>query len=169
MGCDRFEALLSPYLEGELAAEDKRFLEAHLEGCPDCRALVAALTETRKVLAGFPELEISDSLRSRLLVIPEKKSRFSLSLDVLIKPALQPVFATAAVLMTLGSFYLFGPYKTAVDRTIDRTLHQGYSQVEKLFVKAGAFRGRLDGTKDNLLASIKNLGLFGGSKDQTQN
>jgi len=168
MTCDRIEGLLSPYLEGELGDEARRLVDLHLEACPDCRNLLAALTETRTALSGFPELEISESLRERLLEIPGKKMRFSLSLDFLLKPSLQPVFATAAVFMTLVSFYLFGPYKTAIDRTIDRKIHHGYSQVEKLYVKAGSFRDRLEAGKDNLLVSVKNLEIFGGSKDQTQ-
>jgi Putative zinc-finger len=168
MNCDRIEELLSPYLEGELGADDSRLVEEHVKACPDCRRLLAALTETREVLSGFPELEISESLRTRLQAIPGKKKRFSFSLDFLLKPSLQPVFATAAVFMTLVSFYLFGPYKTAIDRTIDRKVHQGYSRVEKLYVKAGSFRDSLEARKDNLLVSIKNLEILGGSKDQTQ-
>jgi hypothetical protein len=168
MSCERVEELLSAYLEGGLGAEDKWFMDAHLGTCPGCRALLAALTETRAALNGFPELEISASLRVRLLAIPEKKRRFSFGLDFVLRPSLQPVFAAAALLMTLGSFYLFGPYKTAIDRTVDRTIHQGYGQVEKLVAKAGSLRDRLADRKDNLLASIKNLELLGGSQDQSQ-
>ncbi len=168
MTCDRMEELLSPYLEGELGDEDRRLVALHLEVCPDCRRLLAALTETRAALSGFPELEVSESLRARLLAIPEKKKRLPLALDFLLRPSLQPVFATAAVFMTLVSFYLFGPYKTAIDRTIDRKLHHGYSQVERLYVKAGSFRDRLEDRKDNLIVSIKNLEIFSGSQDQTQ-
>lgn len=168
MTCERIEELLSPYLEDELAAEDRRLVEAHLKDCSDCRALLAALTETRAVLNGFPELEISESLRARLLAIPEKKKRFSFSLDFLLKPSLQPVFATAAVFMTLLSFYLFGPDKGAIDRSIDRNIHYGYGQVEKIYIKAGSVTDRLGAYKDSLLVSIKSLKIFGGSKDQTQ-
>jgi len=168
MTCERIEDLLSPYLEGELDANDRRLVEAHLRACPGCRGLLAALTETREVLSGFPELEISESLRTRLRTIPGKRKRFSFSFDFLLKPSLQPVFATAAVFMTLVSFYLFGPYKTAIDRTIDQKIHHGYGQVEKLYVKAGSFKDALEARKDTLLVSIKNLEILGGSKDQSQ-
>ncbi len=70
--------------------------------------------------------------------------------------------------MTLVSFYLFGPNKAAIDRSIDRTVHQGYSQVERLFVKTGFVKDRLEAHKDKLLVSIRDLELFDGSKDQTQ-
>jgi hypothetical protein len=168
MTCERIEELLSPYLEQDLGDEEKRLVDIHLEDCPDCRRLLAALTETRAALNGFPELEISGSLRERLLAIPGKKRRFSLSFDFLLKPSLQPVFAAAAVFMTLVSFYLFGPYKTAIDRTVDQKIHHGYSRVEKLYVKAGSFRDRLEARKDTLLVSLKNLEILGASKDQSQ-
>lgn len=168
MAVDRFEELLPPYLEGELGPEDKSRVESHLATCPDCRLLLAALTDAREALSGFPELEISESLRSRLLAIPENKKRFSFALDFLLKPALQPVFAAAAVFMTVLSFYLFSPDKKAIDQSINQKIHYGYGQVEKLYAQAGSITDRLDAYKDNLLVSIKSLKVFGGSNGQTQ-
>ena len=40
--CD--EALLDRYLDGDLDAEEKAQMAAHLEGCRDCRRQVAAIT-----------------------------------------------------------------------------------------------------------------------------
>ena len=167
MTCERIEDLLSPYLEGELGVDDKRRVDLHLEACPDCRGLLAALSETGAALSGFPELEVGESLRARLRAIPEKKKRLRLCVGFLLRPSLQPVFGAAAVLMTLVSFYLFGPNKAAIDRSIDRTVHQGYSRVERLFVKAGFVKDRLEARKDTLLVSIRDLDLFVGNKDQS--
>ncbi len=168
MSCERIEDLLSPYLEGDLEVDEMRLVELHLEACPDCRSLLAALNETRAALSAVPELEVSESLRARLRTIPAKTKRLRPSLDFLLRPSLQPVFGAAAVLMTLVSFYLFGPNKAAIDRSIDRTVHQGYSQVERLFVKAGFVKDRLEARKDTLLVSIRGLDLFDGNKDPTQ-
>ena len=168
MTCDRIEELLAPYLEGELGDEERRLVDLHLEDCPDCRRLFAALTETQAALRSFPELEISEALRARLRAIPGQKKRFGSALGFLLRPSLQPVFATAAVFMTLVSFYLFGPYKAAIDRSIDRKIHSGYSQVEKLYIKAGSVKDRLEARTDTILVSIKNLPIFGGDKDQTR-
>jgi hypothetical protein len=168
MTCERIEDLLSPYLEGDLGIDEMRLVDLHLEACPDCRSLLAALNETRSALSGFPELEISQPLRTRLRTIPAKTKRLRPSLDFLLRPSLQPVFGAAAVLMTLVSFYLFGPNKAAIDRSIDRSIHQGYSQVERLFVKAGFVKDRLEARKDSLLVSLGNLELFDRNKDQTQ-
>jgi len=168
MDCERVEELLSSYVEGELVAEERRLFELHLGSCTGCRGLLAALGETRSALGAITELEVGEPLRARLRAIPAGRKRFSFNLDFLVKPSLQPAFGAAAIVMTLVSFYLFGPYKADVDRTVDRAVHQGYSQAEKLFVKAGLVRDRLEDRTDSLLASLKNLELFEGSQDQTQ-
>lgn len=168
MTCAQVEDLLSPYLEGELAAEDKRRVDLHLEACPGCRSLLGAIGEARTALAGIPELEVSASLRARLREIPSKKRRFRPAVDFLLRPSLQPAFGAAAVLMTLVSFYLFGPNKAAIDRTIDRAVHQGYSRAEKLLVRAGFVKGRLEARTDSLIASLKSLELFDGRREHNQ-
>ena len=42
--CDEMENLVSRAMDGELQLKDRTGLEAHLEKCPDCRAVVRALT-----------------------------------------------------------------------------------------------------------------------------
>jgi len=83
-----------------------------------------------------------------------------------LKPSLQPVFATAAIFLTVLSFYLFSPNKKYIDRTVDQKIHLGYSQVEKLYAKAGSWTDRLADYKDNVLGSLKNWKIFGGKKDE---
>jgi Putative zinc-finger len=167
MTCERIEGLLSAFLEGELSQEDKATVESHLTGCPDCAALLGVLSRTQKALAGFPELEISPGLLARLAAVPERKKKFSFTFDFVLKPALQPVFAGVAIFMTLLSFYLFNPDKKNIDRSIDLKIHTGYSQVEKLYAKAGSFTGRLGETADNVYLSVKNWKVFGGNEDET--
>ena len=166
MTCERIAGLLSAFLEGELSQSDKTFIENHLAGCPDCTALLDVLSRTQKALAGFPELEVSPGLLARLASIPERKKKFSFTFDFLLKPALQPVFAAGAIFMTLLSFYLFNPDKKNIDRAIDQKIHTGYSQVEKLYAKAGSYTGRLGETADNVYVSVKNWKVFGGNEDE---
>jgi hypothetical protein len=166
MNCERIEELLSAYIEGELSAAEKSLVETHLRACRDCTLLYSAITDTRAALSGFPELEISETLKSRLSAIPERKRRFRFSLDFLLKPSLQPVFAAATVFLTLLSFYLFNPDKKYIDRSIDQKIHQGYNQVEKLYAQTGSLTDRLGDYKDSILGSIKNWKIFGGKKDE---
>jgi hypothetical protein len=168
MACDRFEELLPAYFDGDLGLDETGRVRAHLADCPDCRRLLAALAATREALCGFPELEVSEGLRSRLLAIPEQNRRFSFTLDFLLKPSLQPVFGAAAVFLTALSFYLFSPDRKSIDQVINQKIHYGYGQVEKLYARAGSITDRLDAYKDDLLVSIKNLKVFGGDKDQTR-
>ena len=167
MKCERIEELLSLYVEGELPAEEKAIVDSHLQSCPACTELLSALKETRLALSGFPELEVSRELLSKLASIPTAKKRFSFSLDFLLKPSLQPVFAAASVFLTLVSFYLFNPNKKAIDRSIEQHLHLGYSQVEKIYAKAGSFTDRLGDRADNVFTSIKSWKIFGTNEDQT--
>jgi hypothetical protein len=166
MTCERIEGLLSAFLEGELSQTDKAFVESHLVGCPDCTALLGVLSRTQQALARIPELEVSPGLKARLAAIPERKKRFSISLDFVLKPALQPVFAAATIFMTLLSFYLFNPDKKNIDRAIDQKIHSGYSQVEKLYAKAGSFTDRFGDSAENVLVSVKNWKIFGAKEDK---
>ncbi|MDH7512247.1 MAG: zf-HC2 domain-containing protein [Clostridiales bacterium] len=170
MTCDRIEELLSSYLEEELDAAERNRVEEHLKTCPSCSFLLAGLREVKGAFRGFPEAELSEGLRSKLYAIPRQKKpsrlRLKLSLDFLLQPSLQPMFAAATVFMILVSFYVFNPNKKAVDRSIDRNLHLGYSQVEKLYAKAGFWADRLKAYKDNILVSIKEWNLLGGNEDK---
>jgi predicted anti-sigma-YlaC factor YlaD len=166
MTCERIEELLSAYLEGGLSPTDKALVDGHLAVCPDCVDLLAVLKRTANALAGFPELEVSPSLQARLIAIPERKKKFSLTLDFLLKPSLQPVFAAATIFMTLLSFYLFNPDKRNIDRAIDLKIHTGYSQAEKLLAKAGSFKDRVGDTAENVFVTVKSWKVFGGNEDE---
>jgi hypothetical protein len=169
MRCEPIEELLSAFLEGELRPAEKALVEGHLAGCPDCTSLLADLRRAQHALAGFPEVEVSPVLQARLAAIPERKKKFSLTFDFVLKPSLQPVFAAGAIFMTLLSFYLFNPNKKAIDRTIDQKIHSGYSQVEKLYSQAGSLTDRLEDTANNILGSVKNWKIFGGNEADTYN
>jgi hypothetical protein len=166
MTCERIEELLSAYLEGGLSPADKALVESHLVVCSACGDLLAVLKRAEKALAGFPELEISPSLQARLIAIPERKKKFSFTLDFLLKPSLQPVFAAATIFMTLLSFYLFNPDKRNIDRAIDLKIHSGYNQAEKFISKAGSFKDRVGDTAENVFMTVKNWKIFGGHEDE---
>ncbi len=51
--CRDFEEMLSPYLDGELVPDAKRRVEAHLAGCPACRARLESWRESDAALAGL--------------------------------------------------------------------------------------------------------------------
>ena len=51
------DELLAEYVEGALPARERAQVEAHLEGCPTCRAEVADAAEARSALRALPEMD----------------------------------------------------------------------------------------------------------------
>jgi predicted anti-sigma-YlaC factor YlaD len=155
MGCKHMEALLSAYLDHDLDAGDRRAVDAHLRECSRCRELLSLLRDVSASLQSFPEIEISPSLRGRLLSIPDQKRRFRLSLDFLVRPSLQPVLAAAALFLTVVSLYAFSPQRSTINKSIVRQLHLGYHKIGKLYTQAESFTSTLMGYKDDLLVSLQ--------------
>ena len=73
--------------------------------------------------------------------------------------------AAATILMVMFTFYYFNPNRGGINKTINRQVHLGYSQMEKLYAKAESFTDNLGHYKDNLLVSLKNVNPFGGNED----
>ena len=53
MNCEAAQVLLSIYIDGELASDERVQLEAHLDGCTEC---LADLAELRRLAAGYRKL-----------------------------------------------------------------------------------------------------------------
>ena len=52
--CEHFAALLDPFVDGELSPEEMARVQAHLDGCPACRAYV---DDALAIRAAFPDAE----------------------------------------------------------------------------------------------------------------
>jgi len=76
MNCKEICELLTAYLDGEVTLEEKAYIEAHLPGCPECRAESEALSATQDNLRGVlksmaeevvsPSAEVWEKVRARL-------------------------------------------------------------------------------------------------------
>ncbi|MCJ7582929.1 MAG: zf-HC2 domain-containing protein [Candidatus Aminicenantes bacterium] len=165
MNCKYFEDLFSLYLEDDLSPEKRISFELHLDSCSECRELFALIKETNEALSVFPEIEVPLQLRNRLYEIPIQKKRFSFKLDVLLRPALQPVFAGATIFLILISFYAFHPDRLTINKTINQEIHKGYSKVGQLYTQAESFAVSLFDQTDTLLDSLKNSKFFKGKED----
>jgi hypothetical protein len=62
----RFEELISASLKGDLTAEERRRLDAHLDGCAACRATLAAFSDQRRVMAGLRHVAPPRDLGARV-------------------------------------------------------------------------------------------------------
>lgn len=165
MKCEELEELLSLYLEDELSLEEKNAVEIHLKGCQNCSNFLSFMKETKESLSFLPELEVSGNLLGRLYSIPEKKKKFKLSLDFLLRPSLQPILAAAAILMIMISFYVFNPNRNYINKSINYQIHLGYSKIEKLYAKAESFTDNLGAYKDNILVSLEKAKTFRENED----
>ncbi len=61
-----FEELISASLHGDLSADERRQLDAHLDGCPACRDTLAAFAEQRRIVAGVRYLAPPRDLGARV-------------------------------------------------------------------------------------------------------
>lgn len=59
--------LLMDYLEGELTAEQRVAIEAHVDGCPRCVAFIASYRETPAILRRATAAELPADLSNSLL------------------------------------------------------------------------------------------------------
>ena len=67
MTCRQVVELMTDYLEGDLSEIDRARFEEHIAGCDGCRAYLAQLSTTRKVLRKLADEPIPADLQSELL------------------------------------------------------------------------------------------------------
>ena len=76
--CEYYREKISCLMDGELSPEETAGLEAHIEGCPECRALYEAFTAVSAALSeGMeePPEHIAPSVMQEIRAITEKKKR----------------------------------------------------------------------------------------------
>ena len=61
-----FEELISASLHGDLTADERRRLDAHLDGCAQCRDTLAAFSDQRRMLAGLRHVAPPRDLGARV-------------------------------------------------------------------------------------------------------
>jgi anti-sigma factor RsiW len=67
MNCRQVVELMSDYIEGVLSALDRARFEDHIAGCDGCRAYLAQLQTTRKVLGRLADEPVPAAVEKDLL------------------------------------------------------------------------------------------------------
>jgi anti-sigma factor RsiW len=67
MTCRQVVELMTDYLEDALSAADRARFEEHIAGCDGCRAYLAQLATTRRVLRKVADEPIPPDLEAELL------------------------------------------------------------------------------------------------------
>jgi anti-sigma factor RsiW len=65
--CRDLVELVTAYLDGALAPADRARVEAHLDGCPDCRAYVAQFARTVIALGAPPAEDVDEAVLTTLV------------------------------------------------------------------------------------------------------
>ena len=125
MNCRDLEELLSAYADGELVGTQRDFIEEHLAGCADCRALLADYTEVRRQLLSLratpaiPDIKQATMLKIKMAEAPAKLRRW-------LRPALVGV-PIIAILATVLPLYLSGSFLSPAS-----VIAKAYAAIESL-------------------------------------
>ncbi len=119
MNCEEICELLTAYLDGEVTPEEKMNIEAHLPGCPQCRAELEALSATQSSLRGaftamadevFPSTQAWEKVRPRLETKESRRgfwSAFTLG-RVAAATAVVVILVIAVVVWQFGGIFEMG-------------------------------------------------------------
>ncbi len=137
MQCKQAPELLAAYIADELADSERREVSAHIETCEPCRAELAALQKTWRLLARWPEAEPSPAIGRRL----HRRVRWLATWETVFtiegwRVAFLP--AAVGVLLSVGLSALL-PYDTLVE--LCRRLVGHLSPESGAFLIAGAAYG----------------------------
>ena len=97
MTCDRIEELLTSLRRRGAVPKTGPSSKPIFGRAPGAPRSSPFFKSAAAALAAFPEIEPGAELRRKLYAIPGGKRNSALSLDLLLKPSLQPVFAAASL------------------------------------------------------------------------
>jgi hypothetical protein len=116
MKCEVCLELLEEYLDGELAAEDREQIDAHLITCSECSESFATLNAEQEMFARYDrELEVPPFLWTRVAAHTVSESNVTKRtwLSTLFrKPSLASAIAVSLIVGLLGVVYLLTKQKT---------------------------------------------------------
>lgn len=129
--CDKIRELLSPFLDGELAPEEKELVENHLIECEACQQEFARLKELDEAVSQIEVEEPSHEFHPRLIhTLSKEYAKRRKRRSFLIQ--LAPLAAAASILFVVlvSSQIFFIKYPTQSFRT--RTLEKGVEPVSEI-------------------------------------
>ena len=116
MKCEVCLELLEEYLDGELAAEDREQIDAHLIACTECSESFAGLTAEQEIFARYDrEIEVPPFMWTRVAahtVSESKVAKRGWFATVLRKPSLASAIALSLLMGLIAVVYLSTKHKT---------------------------------------------------------
>jgi len=92
---------LSAFYDGELSPPERSALEAHLAGCPQCRAELERLRALSNLIAGQSELRLPEGLVQRL------HERIDAAGQVVVVRLAERLMAVAAAVLVASALWLW--------------------------------------------------------------
>jgi Putative zinc-finger len=124
MTCDETRDLLSAYLDEALDPDERSRVDAHLEGCAECRRELEALRGTVALLHRVDPVRAPVGFVDRVMVAARPRPWFRRVADAVLLPlsVKLPLEATAVVMIGLLAVYLFerSPELQQAAREVDR-------------------------------------------------
>lgn len=124
MTCDETRELLSPYLDEALAPDERSLVDAHLEGCAECRRELEALRGTVALLHRAEPVRAPVGFVDRVMAAARPRPWYRRAADAVLLPlsVKLPLEAAAVVMVGLLAVYLFerSPELQRAAREVDR-------------------------------------------------
>src|ERR1044071_521438 len=115
MKCEVCLELLEEYLDGELAADDREQIDAHLISCSECSESFATLNAEQEIFARYDrEFEVPPFLWTRVAahtVAESNVAKRGWLASLFRKPSLASAIAVSLIVGLLGVVYLLTKHK----------------------------------------------------------
>jgi anti-sigma factor RsiW len=133
---ERYQDLVSDYLDRSLSPGDLRDFETHLAGCAECSRLTEKVRQALRDLQSYPRIEVSAGFAARVLEKTTRRDRVPGAWDVLWSyvalPRLSP--AAAAALLAIPLILMAGTRDgRQLTREVSMAAHQTYSNAIRLY------------------------------------
>jgi hypothetical protein len=176
MNCKEARLFFTAYLDGEIKPGERAELEVHLARCPECSSLLKVVESLSQELRNLPDLEPSSELINELYLIPMKapigqkahEERKLFGWKFWLSPAFQPVLTSLTVILTGISLIFFTSPGESFRKTADLELHRTYSLAQKTLVKAGILKDKIDGYRENFIASLEAKNLYKSENNKAE-
>jgi hypothetical protein len=104
MNCQRFETLLTDYIDETLDHHVRGAIDAHLKGCTNCKLLVGEVRKLCTELAHFPEVSVPPTLIDEIMERTSGKVQTSSLWQDYLLPAVRPFLTQRYAFATIMLF-----------------------------------------------------------------
>jgi len=109
--CQRFKAMVSDYIEGELDQQNQRLMENHLRDCLVCKSKISQLKQLIQSLRKLPRISVSPDFETVLRARVNRESRLARRqtknwLPVGHFPLPAYVFVAAVLILALSAIFV---------------------------------------------------------------